>query len=479
MFPEISPDLIRSSLAVILGLPLGIVALNEIILRLKQRGNPTAQAFSLLRTYVLPLGAIWLFLSKILNLGNNHTLTRIMATLFSLAALNAALTLVNNIVFGTATAGSWQSRMPKLLLDLIRLILILTGLAIILSVVWGLDLAAFVTALGVGSLVLGLALQEPLGNVFSGILLLMERPIQLGDYINIEGSSGKIIDINWRTVHLEMSNGEQRIVPNGVLGKASFTNFSRPTLEHSETITVTFSYQDPPGRVKEILTEIVQSIALVKKDPPPAIAVADYKDNAIVYEVSATVNDYRDRGQVRDEFLTRLWYAAARNGLTTPNAAPPAAAEKSSFEVWKTPEPASLLSAFPQFGVRSGDDLGALASRIGVRIFTEGERPLEEGVRRQGLFLIASGEAAVSVTDAKGERQEIAHLERGEYFGEDSLFTGRPSEVTVTALTDLVVVLLDAETAQAIFDRNPRIAREIGDRMDSRRRTTPVVGGRQ
>ena len=89
-------------------------------------------------------------------------------------------------------------------------------------------LGQLVTALGVGSIVLGLALQEPLGNLFSGVMLMIERPLGVGDWLTVGGIEGVVVATNWRSVHLQTRNKDLFVVPNSVLAKQSFMNESRP-----------------------------------------------------------------------------------------------------------------------------------------------------------------------------------------------------------------------------------------------------------
>jgi small-conductance mechanosensitive channel len=455
-----------------IGFPAAMVLLGELILRLRRQGTPVARTLAIVRHMVLPLLAVQLFLTKVMSFRSADTLVQIVQTLLWIFLIHASLSLINDVVFASAREGSWQARMPQLLLDLARLILILVGGAIVLSRVWNLNLGALVTALGVGSLVLGLALQEPLGNVVSGILLLIERPFSVGDYISIDGGGmvGKVVDINWRTVHVEMETGERRIVPNGILAKGSITTFSRPSAQHTETIRLNFAYADPPGRIKQVLIEILGHIDGVLKEPPPSVRTQEYLGTSIAYTVNFTMNGYANLSMVRDEFLTRLWYAAERYGLTTPNASAGIAREKSAFDVWKTPEPAKLLGQFPLFGIDKASDLGEHGAHMAVRVFAQGERVIEAGETRAELYVIVAGRAAIFVQDVRGQTHEIARLSRGEFFGEMSLLSGRASDATVVALEDLVAVELDPDVLQSVIERTPRLAREIGNVMDVRRK---------
>ena len=163
----------------------------------------------------------------------------------------AVLGAINTVVFEQASQGSWQSRVPKLLRDLVRLLLVATAGALVFSFVWGRELSGALAALGVTSIVVGLALQEPLGNLFSGLMLLMERPFEVGDNVEVAGASGVVKEINWRSAHIKSARGVVQIVPNSTLNKEIINNYSRPRPVRMEEVEVAFSYDDPPNLVRE------------------------------------------------------------------------------------------------------------------------------------------------------------------------------------------------------------------------------------
>ena len=171
-------------LALVLGFPLAMLVLGEVILRLERRQWPMAGPMRILRSWVLPSLALFVFLVQVIQRPRTDIIVRISEMLLWMTLIYAALTLLNVILFEDAPEGSWQAKVPQLFRDLGRFVLVLVGAAIVLSTVWGADLGSLLTALGVGSLVIGLALQDSLGNIFSGVSLLFEQPFSLGDWIH-------------------------------------------------------------------------------------------------------------------------------------------------------------------------------------------------------------------------------------------------------------------------------------------------------
>ncbi len=103
-----------------------------------------------------------------------------------------------------------------------------------------------------GSIVIGLALQTAIGSVVSGLLLLFEQPFKIGDTLEVEGVKGKVVEMNWRSTHVDVGTGLQ-IIPNATIAGASFANLSRPTPAHDLVVETSFAATDPPHVVTATL----------------------------------------------------------------------------------------------------------------------------------------------------------------------------------------------------------------------------------
>ncbi|MFH0352386.1 MAG: cyclic nucleotide-binding domain-containing protein [Chromatiales bacterium] len=443
-------------------------------MRLRRRGASLEGPVRALRTFVVPALATLLMLLKVAELGRDTLAVRLAETVLWVFVIIAFLSFFNAVVFGQVAEGSWQARIPKLLRDLLQVLLVLIGGAIVLSRGWGVDLGGLLTALGVGSIVLGLALQEPLGNLFSGIMLMIERPFAVGDWIRVGGTVGKVIETNWRAVHiLPGLEHEVRVIPNGELGKGSFDNLSRPTRVYAAKLALSFSYDDPPNKVKRVLRETALRTPGVLEDPPPSVRTSSYDDFSVAYGLYFRVADYAELANVWDELLTRIWYVAKRHGLTMPYPiSTQIEVEKAELEAAeRSPVPADALRAFPQLGLARPEALGSALTREAVKQYARGERIVAEGEFFAGLHLLLSGQVTLSVRDTSGQEKEVGRLARGEYFGEKALLSGSTSEVTVTALDDVEILVLDGANLQALLDQTPRAVREIGNVMEARRQT--------
>ena len=454
----------RWAIGLALGFPAVLVVLNELALALARAQQPLAKSVRTLRTRVVPVLALVVFLRQVLGLPADTLWPRLAATVLWVSVVAAVLGAVNLVVFEHARPGSWQQRVPRLLRDLLRVVLVAMAGGLVYAFVWDREITGALAALGVTSIVVGLALQEPLGNLFSGLMLLMERPFEVGHAIEVSGVSGVVKEINWRSAHIRSARGVLQIVPNSVLNKEVLFNYSSPTPVRMEEIEVGFSYDDPPNVVREALLEVARGTPGVLQDPPPIAATFSYGDSAIQYKlIYRTAED--DRWPVRNEVVTRIWYAARRHRLTIPYpivtninhfaAGPfgnvvPTAAERAR----QIPS----LSALPE----AGTDVRSIT-------FGRDEVIFKEGAQLSGVYLLVSGSVLLQVV-VRGEPQDVAMVAPGEFFGEAGMYGVQPADALAVALVDSDVLWLGPETVRALFEANPRLARDTGQTIDLRRR---------
>ncbi|MEB3310845.1 MAG: mechanosensitive ion channel family protein [Snowella sp.] len=462
-------------LILVLGFPLVMLLLGEFINWLETRNLPLVAPVRILRNWIVPSTALWILLTQVLTLPRDNSSIKIVETLFWITVIYGALTLMNVVLFEDAPKESWQAKVPQLLRDLARLFLVVLGGSIVLSSVWGANLAGLLTALGFGSLVLGLALQDSLGNIFSGISLLFEQPFSVGDWIKVGDYQGKVVAINWRSVHLLNIDDFIQIVPNSILAKQTFINYSRPTNSlHVTPMEIGFSYDDPPNQVIKLLREAASNIEGISPRKQPKVTVTRYADSSIIYKIQVYTETVPLSRPVLDELKARIWYVARRNHLTIPYPIyslarhhPASDSPESNHQqiVSAVHHTSSFASLTPQL-------LEKVLKASEIKDYAKQEMVLYQGEALSGLYLILQGAVRLSAINLNEQRVTIGELFAGEFFGEKaSLLSDRISDVSVQVLEDLRVLLVDIETLQFILAQSPRLAHELGEVMELRRRT--------
>ena len=373
--------------------------------------------------------------------------------------------VVNNLVFESARPGTWQSKVPRLLRDLLRLVLVAIGLAMVYSFVWGREIGGAIATLGVTSIVVGLALQEPLGNLFSGLVLLMERPFEVGETIEVGNVSGEVKEVNWRSAHIEGLGGVIQVVPNSTLNKETILNFSRPRPQphgvgRRRVQLPGSSLQGAPGpartdtadrrRPEESETDRGDAgLRRIQRQVPPDLPHAE-----------------KDRWPVKNELVTRIWYMAKRHGFTMPYPVHVALQHQQERPFAAAqPEAADLLARFPRLPEIPPEDRAATRPLT----FGAGERLFDEGDDLDGVYFVVSGTVSLQMVK-DGEASEIATIQAGEFCGETGMHGHQAADMRAVALEDTEVVLIAPDVVRHLFEASPRLARETGHTLEVHRK---------
>jgi CRP-like cAMP-binding protein len=167
---------------------------------------------------------------------------------------------------------------------------------------------------------------------------------------------------------------------------------------------------------------------------------------------------------VRDEFMTRVWYAVQRSGLTIPfPIATEIAAERKDFER-PVLEPRTVLAQHARFA-----DSLHVPAQMQTLFYSKGEALLKQGDEQDGLALVLEGKAVFQVTAPDGSVTDAGLVNAGDFYGEHSILAGTASRAALVALTDMRVALFDLESSRKLVEASPRLARELGETIDRRR----------
>lgn len=197
------------------------------------------------------------------------------------------------------------------------------GFLVILNVL-GISIAPLVTALGVGGLAVALALQDTLGNLFSGIHILIEKSIRVGDFVKLEtGAEGYVEDITWRTTRVRMLPNNMVIIPNSKLAQSVVTNYYLPERRMSLLIPVGVSYSSDPYKVESILIEEARSgakeIPGLLADPEPFVRfIPGFGDSSLDFTLICQVGEFTDQYLAQHELRKRIFKRFQVEGIEIP-----------------------------------------------------------------------------------------------------------------------------------------------------------------
>ncbi len=474
---SLSEEWLVWGIGLMLAFPVLMLLLGELVLQLDKRSHPMVKVVKEIRNWVIPIAALFFLLTRVLKVDESLASIKLVETLAWMSLIAAALSFVNIVLFTGAKQGSWQSEMPKLFRDLVRTFLIAVGGALVLSQVFDQDLGGLITALGVGSVVIGLALQDTLGNLFSGVALLFERPFEVGDWLEVDGNKGKVIEVNWRSVHIMTRELEMLVVPNSVLSQAVIRNYNRPEAQHVEPVDIGFSYDDPPNKVKRVMREAALDTIGVLKNPAPVVQTISYDDFSIAYRVRLFLEDYSKVPAIRDEFVTRIWYAARRSGLSIPfpirdvfhHQVPQLKADEMLQRL------ANYMKSLPTLAMVDDEVLEEMASEATLAHYGRGESAIVQGQDGVKLHFVLAGSAIATVQDVSDRKHTITEMTRGDFFGYSALLANEPSPMTVTAAEDLEVLVLEIDAVRNMLNKTPRFSQQLGTVIADRQKKLKAI----
>jgi small-conductance mechanosensitive channel len=368
---------------------------------------------------------------------------------------------------------------PKLLGDVVMIALISGSVLISLAVVFDQPIAGLVATSGFLAAVVGFALRNMISDLFSGIALNMERPFEIGDWIEIDsGEQGEIIEMNWRATRLVTIQGRMVVVSNSQLADGKLINLYRPQRVFRVVKTLVVDYQAPAQRVVDIFMAAILSTDGVVTDHLPNIVLIERStDRGIEYGLHFWVDDAVRRYVIEHQvmvnaldFLNQAGLAPAYPKLDVSLAK----AERRQIE--REVDTMSLLGRVELLKALPPDALVSLAANltpIEIDPRTEVVRQRDPG---DSLFVLVSGLADVLVADIDGtEARHMGTLRPGAVFGEMSLLTGIPRVASVTALTTVIVFEITKSDLQPIFKAHPAIVDELTDLQTKRIATNQAL----
>ncbi|MDQ0560141.1 small-conductance mechanosensitive channel [Rhizobium mesoamericanum] len=207
-----------------------------------------------------------------------------------------------------------RPREARLLQDLVVAVVYLGVALSILGFVFKAPIGTLVATLGVVAVIFGLALQNTLGDVFSGIALTLGRPFVIGDWIVLsDGTEGRVIENNWRSTFLLTGAHNVVVLPNSALAKVGLTNLSRPDESHQMTLLVRIDATHSPRPVEEALRTALRSSTRIVQDPPPIVALKGIDAVAIEAELQFRVAGPAARTPAKNEVID-LVHSHCRDG---------------------------------------------------------------------------------------------------------------------------------------------------------------------
>ncbi|MBV9873747.1 MAG: mechanosensitive ion channel [Verrucomicrobia bacterium] len=350
----------------------------------------------------------------------------------------------------------------KLLFDVISGAVYVCSALAMMGFVFGLPLQGLLATSGILAIVLGLALQSTLSDLFSGISLTIEKPYQLGDDILLEGGiEGQVIEVNWRSTHLRNGANDRVVIPNSAIAKMRIQNHSAGTKRYNGTLSVVVDSRNEVDVTMELLKQAAMTCPKILRQPPTSVTATDIKGDRVTYDISFNTATFNDAGEAKSQLVSQIYKRAC-----------PVAVKQPQMESFSSPQAfsASPLLFFPEaevldhlrfFDPLSPAEKTGLAAKMGRHHFAAGEKILTQGEKTDAINFVFLGVIQVTHQVSDGRVLEVHKVGPGDTFGQISLLTGMPSTVTFNAVTSGLLLQLKAEDLKPIIDARPELAEEL------------------
>lgn len=379
-------------------------------------------------------------------------LTALLQVLLGCVAIEAS----TSIFFELILPEQRHVEIPSIFRDLTRIVLYICGALLALKFLLKFDITPLLTGSAIISVVIGLALQESLGNLFSGIFLHGSKPFHRGDWIIVGGREGAVEKVDWRSTAIRTTSGDYVIIPNSILAKEVITNFSAPTRLHARTLRIGVHYRHAPAQVKKILLDCALKTEKVYADPRPVARIQNFGESAVTYEVKFWITDFEHYNDIQAAVYEKVWYHFKREDVEIPYPYQIQVHERPDDHVVDEPDRVRMLKRVDFLAEFGDENLQYLATRLRLVTYATDEPVIRQGEPGKSLYIVRSGRVQIQARDHDGHLFFTKDLGKGDFFGEISLLTGEPRSATVLALEESELMRLDKEAFRKIFEDNPK-----------------------
>lgn len=375
-----------------------------------------------------------------------------------------------------------KSRETKLFIDLAAAGIYVGAGLIVLKSVLALSVGGLVATSGIVAIVLGLALQSTLSDVFSGIAVDIEAPFQVGDRISLGNNiEGQVVEMNWRSVRIQTDGADIAIIPNSVVAKLEIVNRSVPSRVRAISVQLWCAASGDPERVVEVLQQATLLCPTILETPAPSVTLNRMGPRWNNYTISFSVPETKlvttTKSLLLQHARRQLHHARLLTHRRTQG-------EQSCDDRLRTILPVrQTLREVALFECLQSTQLEELAQGVVTRLLEPDELLFNQGAADATLYIIASGILEIS-RKSEGVPVTLGNLGAGEYVGEIGLLTGAPHAAAARARTrcyihqlsrEAIAPLLAANSALAVsFDKSARRGLDLLQRSVAARATESV-----
>jgi len=356
---------------------------------------------------------------------------------------------------------------PDIVIGFFTFIIIMLGLCGVFAYVFEQKITSIMAASGVVAMIIGLAIQINISNVFSGIALNIERPFLMGDWVKIADiDEGRILDVTWRTTRVQTRDNCIISIPNSMASESIIRNYHYP----NETFRYWFKVNIDPGlqpeNVEKILLDAVLSSPLVLKQPAPSVSFSGLTQWSAEYTISFSSKDYAGKVKAKNAVWNRVWNHLKRAGISPVFQRLDIPQFRNEvFTRAKSDDPFECLNDIQIFYTLSDENKRKLSKRMHQRVYKQGDVIIKQDDSGKSVFIIVEGAVCVRIKLNEGPEVEVARLGAGDFFGELASLTGEPRKATIIAQSHTIVYEIPENTFIPMIKDEPEVERRFREKI--------------
>ena len=217
-------------------------------------------------------------------------------------------------------------QVPAVVRHLILVVMYTVAVLSVLGSVAGINVLPVLATSTVVTVVLGLALQDTLGNLIAGLVLHAEKPFELGDWIMLDGVEGQVVYIGWRSTRLRTFSADMVALPNAIIARARVQNFYRPDKICARLVEQLVTLSASPEAVESAIGRALARVETVRTDPSPRIRLIQVTPLFQRYAIRFWIDDFQQHDDIESDFMKAMWHECRTEGIALAGYTPTAAA---------------------------------------------------------------------------------------------------------------------------------------------------------
>jgi small-conductance mechanosensitive channel/CRP-like cAMP-binding protein len=390
-------------------------------------------------------------------LGSSRGLDTTAARQVAIALLGlAAVQVIAGAVFNFAVK---RAKVPRFAGEMV---VIACYLAIIARLLYslGVNVTGLFATSAVATAVIGLALQDLMGNVASGIALEFEKDIHIGDFVRTEQTAGTVVHKRLRHTEIRTPDGDAVMLPNIFLTRSPFTVVGKA---HRLFIPFTMPYATNPQELIDAVIFGLRSSPLpeVASEPPPSCIIQELATGQIRYAAVVFITNPARESITTSAVLNRIYFALKRAGIPVSEITTVVEMKPVSETEPTKVDPVVLLRRTLIFRHLDEANLYELGARMRHLSFAPGELVVRQGDAGESMYIMTAGQVAIRHVGRDNAETQVAVVSAGEFFGEASLLTGEARNANAVAISRVDCYELEKTGLQGILEQRPDLAEDM------------------